>query len=94
MLAKYHLEYAMHLGRNAHVNHYQTDDPIAAEEFLVHLLDHGYRLHAIRHEGVELPRTESDRMLKTAASVLAAHKLCTTLGIKPDEEHFRFGFTV
>lgn len=74
------------------MNHYQTDDPVAAEEFLVHLLEHGYRFHALRHEGVELPRPESDKMLKTAAGVVASRHLCTTLGIKPEEEHFRFGF--
>ncbi|NBV21483.1 MAG: hypothetical protein EBS05_06110 [Proteobacteria bacterium] len=92
MIAKYHIEYAMHIGRNAHVNHYQTDDPVAAEEFLVHVLEQGYRFHALRHEGLELPRNESDKMLKTAAGVLASRRLCTSLGIKPDEEHFRFGF--
>lgn len=93
MLAKYHIEYAMNLGRNAHVNHYQTDDPVAAEEFLVHLLEHGYRFRALCHEGVELPRPESDKMLKTASAILAARHLCRTLDIKPEEEHFRFGFT-
>ena len=92
MLAKYHIEYAMHVGRNAHVNHYQTDDPVAAEEFLVHLLEHGYRFHALRHEGVELPRHESDKMLKTAAGVLASRHLCASLGLKPKEAHFRFDF--
>ncbi len=92
MLAKYHIEYAIHVGRNAHVNHYQTDDPVAAEEFLVHVLEHGYKFHAIRHEGVELPRHESDKMLKTAAGVLASRHLCASLGIKPEEEPFRFGF--
>jgi len=75
MLAKYHVEYAMNLGRNAHV------------------LEHGYRLHAIRHEGVELSRAESDKLVKTAAGILAARHLCASLGIKPEEEHFRFGFT-
>ena len=92
MLAKYHIEYAMHVGRNAHVNHYQTDDPVAAEEFLVHVLEHGYRFHAIRHEAVELPGLETDKLLKTAAGVLASRHLCASLGIKPEEEHFRFGF--
>lgn len=92
MLAKYHIEYAMHVGRSAHVNHYQTDDPVAAEEFLVHVLEHGYRFHALRHEGLELPRPESDKMLKTAAGVLASRHLCASLGIKPEEEHFRFGY--
>ncbi len=93
MLAKYHIEYAMTLGHKTHANHYQTDDPVAAEEFLVHVLEHGYRLAAIRHEGVELPRSESDKLLKTAAGILAARHLCASLGIKPEEEHFRFGFT-
>ena len=93
MLAKYHIEYAMNLGRNAHVNHYQSDDPVAVEEFLVHVLGHGYRLHAIWHEGVELSRAESDKLVKTAAGILAARHLCASLGIKPEEEHFRFGFT-
>ena len=92
MLAKYHIEYAMHVGRNAHMNHYQTDDPVAAEEFLVHVLEHGYRFNAIRHEGVDLSRPESDKMLKTAAGVLASRHLCVSLGIKPEEERFRFGF--
>ena len=92
MLTKYHIEYAMHVGRNAHVNHYHTDDPVAAEEFLVHVLEHGYRFNAIRHEGVDLSRPESDKMLKTAAGVLASRHLCVSLGIKPEEEHFRFGF--
>ncbi|MFA6544185.1 MAG: hypothetical protein WCS99_07150, partial [Limisphaerales bacterium] len=81
-----------HVGRNAHVNHYQTDDPVAVGEFLVHVLDHGYRFQAIRHEGVELSPHESDKMLKTAAGVLASRHLCASLGIKPEEEHFRFGF--
>ena len=63
MLAKYHIEYAMHLGRNAHVNHYQTDDPVAAEEFLVHLLEHGSRFHALRHEGVDLLVATPGRLL-------------------------------
>jgi len=93
MLAKYHIEYAMNLGRSAHVNHYQSDDPVAVEEFLVHVLERGYRLRAIRHEGVELSRAESDKLVKTAAGMLASRQLCVSLGIKPDEEHFRFGFT-
>ncbi len=92
MLAKYHIEYAMHLGRKAHLNHYQTGDPVAAEEFLVHVLEHGYRFHTIRHEGVELQPQETDKLLKTAASVLASRHLCASLAIKPEEERFRFGF--
>ncbi len=93
MLAKYHIEYAMNLGRNAHVNHHQTDDPVAAEEFLVHVLEHGYRLQAIRHEGVDLTPPAFDKLVKTAAGILASRHLCVSLGIKPEEEHFRFGFT-
>ncbi len=42
--------------------------------------------------GAELPQSEFDRFVKLAASALASKAICTTLGIKADEEHFRFGF--
>lgn len=50
------------------------------------------RIKTIRHEGVELPRAEFDRVVKTAAGMLVSKRICASLGIKPDEEHFRFGF--
>ena len=33
-----------------------------------------------------------DRMIKNAAAMLASKHVCASLGIKPEEERFRFGF--
>lgn len=94
MLPKYTIEYSTRLRGHAPVNHYGTDDPVACEEFINELLEHGCRVHAIKHEGLDLPAPDFDRMLKTAAGMAAARRLCTSLGIKPEEEKFRFGFGV
>ncbi len=93
MIAKYHVEYSMQFRNQAHVSHYQTDDPVACTEFLSVLLERDVRIRGIRHEGVELSRVEADRLLKTAASMLAGRRLCQALDLKPDEAHHRFGFT-
>ena len=94
MLPKYTVEYSIRERDDAPLKHYGTDDPVACEEFLNELLDTGSRVHAIKHEGIELPPVDFDRMLKTAAGMAAAKRLCRCLGIKPDEERFRFGFGV
>ena len=49
-------------------------------------------LHAIKHQGVDVPKVEFDRIVKVAAGEVAAKLICTSLHIKPDEERFRFGF--
>ena len=94
MLSKYTVEYSTRTRERAPVNHYGTDDPIACEEFLNQLLESGCRVHGIKHEGMDLPRIDFDRMLKTAAGMAAARRLCSSLGIKPEEEKYRFGFGV
>jgi hypothetical protein len=58
------------------------------------LLGRGVRIEAIKHEGLELPRQDFDRMIKTAAATLASKCICIALGIKADEKKFRFGFAV
>ena len=93
MMPKYHIEYAVQFGRNPELCHYRSDDPVACEEFIEQLLERGCRIHAIRHEGLELPAPEFDKMIKTAAGMLAARSICSALSISTDEEHFRFGFT-
>ena len=93
MIPKYNVEYTVDLGRHAHTSHYTTDDPVACEQFLTELLERGHRIRGIHHEGVELPKVDSDKMIKTAASMLAAKRICIALAIKPEEEHYRFGFT-
>ena len=92
MLAKYTVEYSTQFRKYSQTNHYSTDDPVACEEFVEELLERGFIVRAIKHEGLDLPRHEFDRMIKTAAGMLASKFICASLGIKPEEEKFRFGF--
>ena len=64
---------------------------MACEEFLVELLGRGFKIRAIHHEGVDLPKREFDRMIKNAAGILASQHVCASLGIDSDEAHTRFG---
>jgi hypothetical protein len=92
MLPKYTVEYTTQFRRHAQTNHYSTDDPVACEEFVQELLERGFRIQTIKHEGVDLPRPEFDKIIKTAAGMLAAKHVCASLGLKPEEERYRFGF--
>jgi len=92
-MPKYTIEYAVPFKRSAEVHHYRSDDPVACEEFLEELLERGYRIKAIRHEGLDLPKPDADKMIKTAGGMLAAKAIRSSLGISTEEEHFRFGFT-
>jgi len=93
MLAKYNIEYAMPFRRQVPAYHYYSDDPVACEEFLLELLERGFKIQAIRHDGAEMTKADSDKMIKKAAGMLASKALCHALGISADEEHYRFGFT-
>lgn len=92
MIAKYKIEYGVPFRRQAHSHYHLTDDPVGAVEILSELLEKGFRILGIQHEGVALSTNEFDRMLKTAAAMMAARRLCESLGISAEEEHFRFGF--
>lgn len=92
MIPKYTVEYATTFRRHAQKGHYSTDDPVACEDFVGELLDRGFVLEAIKHEGVDLPRPEFDKMVRSAADALTSRKICASLGIKVEEERFRFGF--
>ena len=93
MIPKYTVEYTAQFRKHSQPNHYSTDDPVTFEEFIEELLEGGFRIRAIKHEGVDLPGPEFDRLVKNAASMLASKQVCASLGIKPEEEKFRFGFT-
>jgi hypothetical protein len=93
MLPKYTVEYTTPFRRHTQPSHYSTDDPVACEEFVEELLERGLVIRAIKHEGVDLPRHEFDRIVKTAGGMLASKHICASLGIKAEEEKFRFGFT-
>ena len=92
MLPKYTVEYSTQFRRHVQPSHYSTDDPVACEEFVEELLERGFAICAIKHEGLELPKAEFDRLVKTAANMMASKRICASLGIKPEEERFRFGF--
>jgi hypothetical protein len=92
MLPKYTIEFAVPFHKNVPPGHYSTDDPVACEQFVEELLERGLAIRAIRHEGMDLPKVDFDRIVKTAAGMLASRRVCASLGIKPEEERYRFGF--
>jgi len=93
MMAKYTIEYTTQFRRHKQSNHYFTDDPVTCEEFLSELLERGITITAIKHDGVDLAQNEFDGLVKTAAAMLASRHICASLGLKPEEEKYRFGFT-
>jgi hypothetical protein len=92
MIPKYTVEFSTQFRKHALTSHHSTDDPVACEEFLEELLERGFAIRGIHHEGIELPKADFDRMIKNAAAMLASKRVCASLGIKPEEERFRFGF--
>ena len=93
MLPKYSVEYDARFRKHAQPHHYSTDDPVACEEFVEELLERGFSIRAIKHESLDLSKHEFDRVVKSAAGMLASKHVCASLGIKPEEEKYRFGFT-
>jgi hypothetical protein len=94
MLKKYSVEYSLQFRKHAQTERhiFYTDDPLTCEAFLQELLERGMTIHLIRHDGAEIARPDFDRMVKVAASAIAARLICTSLNIKAEEEHHRFGF--
>ena len=92
MIPKYTIEYAATLRKHKPLAHYSTDDPVACEEFVEELLDRGFAIQKIKHEGVDLDRAQFDTLVRDAAGQLVSRKICASLGIKSEEERFRFGF--
>jgi hypothetical protein len=93
MIPKYSIEYTTNFRKHAQPNQYSTDDPITCEEFVEELLEGRFSIRSIKHEGVDLSTHDFDRIVKNAASMLAAKCICASLDLKPEEEKFRFGFT-
>jgi hypothetical protein len=91
MLAKYHVNYAVPFKHRDEPHRYLTNDPVECEGFLADLLERGFKITGILHEGVALPPVEFDRLVKTAAGVLTTRHLCRSLGIDTAEAHHRFG---
>jgi hypothetical protein len=94
MEPKYEIEFGIrHGAAELAGNRFATDDPVACEEFVKLLLEKRVPITAVKHEGRALEGSRFDRMLKTAAGMLAAEHLCASLGIDSEEERVRFGFT-
>ena len=93
MLPKYSIKYSTRDTRHTRTERFCTDDPVACEEFVEQLLESEGKLRTIKHDGLDLPPTDFDRIVKTAAAMMASKRICASLGIKPEEEHYRFGFT-
>jgi hypothetical protein len=92
MIAKYTIEYTIFPQHNKRVESHHTDDPVEAEDFLMYLLANGTRICAIKHEGVDLEGAQSDRMVRVAASRLAARMLGESLQLDPAAVKHSFGF--
>jgi hypothetical protein len=93
MLNKFAIDYVAfpHHRRSTGFTHF-TDDPIEAEDFLMHLLAARARITAIRHDGAEIIGPAFDRMLKVAAERVASELLRESLGLDAAEIKDRFGF--
>ena len=92
MLSKFTIEYGLVSHHVEKRSVHRSDDPVESEEFLMHLLALGARIHAIKHEGVDLPCAQFDQMLKIASGRLASERLERALGIDAAEVKHRFGF--
>ena len=92
MIAKYNIEYSSGSKVHGEPSHYVTDDPVACEEFMLELLERGFKVRGVKHEGVDLPRQDFDRIVRNAAGALAAKHIAASLDLKSDEVKYRFGF--
>lgn len=92
MLTKFAIDYVILPQHNKQVSTHFTDDPIAAEEFLMQLLLSAAQIKEIRHDGVVVSAHQYNRLLKTAAERIASSLLRTSLGIDSVAVKDRFGF--
>lgn len=91
MLSKFTIEYIVFPEHNHRVSTHRTDDPVEAEDFLMHLLVSGARIKAIRHSGGELSLQQFDRMIKVAGERLLSRLIEKALDIDSAEVKHRFG---
>ena len=92
MLTKFAIDYIAFPHHSSRVFTHQTDDPIEAEDFLMHLLAARVRITQIRHDGAAMPVHQFDRMLKVAAERIASQLLRESLALDGAEVKDRFGF--
>ena len=94
MMNKYAIDYIILPRHRRQMHTHHTDDPVEAEDFLMHLLTSGAHIKMIRHDGVELSAQQADHMLKIAAERVAASLLCESLGMDAADARHRFGLAM
>jgi hypothetical protein len=92
MLTKFAIDYVAFPQHSHRVFTHLTDDPIEAEDFLMHLLASRVRITAIRHDGAAMSSHQFDKMLKVAAERIASALLREALALDAVEIKDRFGF--
>ena len=92
MLKKFAIDYIALPQHNTRIATHYTDDPVEAEDFLMHLLTARARIKEIRHEAAALTGHQFDRMMKVAAERIASGLLRESLALDADQVKFRFGF--
>lgn len=92
MIPKYTIEYTIHPEHNKNIERHHSDDPVESEDFLAHLIASGVRIFDIKHEGVALDRTQTDRMIDVAARKLTARAIARALQLDAAEVKHRFGY--
>jgi len=90
MLHKFTIAYTRHPRSTEPSGVHRTDDPIEAEEYLMQLLHARSRILSIRHEGVDMPQAQFDRMLKVASERPSSEMLEHALDIDSAEVRHRF----
>jgi len=92
MLNKFAIDYAVFSQHNDCVRTHLTDDPVEAEEFLMHLLLAHADIKVIRHDGAPLTGHQFDRMVKIAAERIISGMLSESLHLDASTIKSRFGF--
>ncbi len=91
MLSKFAIDYVALPRHHSRVLTQHLDDPVALEEFLMHLLASGARIREIRHEGSPFAGSQFDRLLKVAAERIASGLLRESLHVDAIAVRDRFG---
>ncbi len=92
MLTKFAIDYTLLPQHNSRVSTHFTDDPVEAEDFLMHLLLSRARIKEIRHDGATVTSHQLDRLVKIAAERIMAAMLIDSLAINAYDVRSRFGF--
>lgn len=92
MLNKFAIDYIAFPHYRSRSFTHLTDDPVEAEDFLMHLLAARARITTIRHDGAPMTAHQFDRMLKVAAERIASALLQESLALDAAEIKDRFGF--